>query len=335
MRIKHLKPVFTLMLITPFLTEVLTTNVSITMMLHPKVLLAMATIGYGFAVLVLREAAVRMRAGIISMVLLGLIYGMYNEGLIAKTFLRVHGVPINTFDGYGLFGGVETAWAIFISIWHAFFAFLFPIVIVYSLYPHEREEAWLNKTVFTILAVITLLVSGLAFLGKNGHPAGIAGTPGQYLAMAAISALLFLLARRYSKMGSIVALQSRSLIPAVKGFCMFLTVFLVPIVLAALRIPIVLYLAYFAVLALYFFRRVSRKGDIALGGLLTFAFGGQIAAALFALVAAYKHHSVESVVSSSIFIIGLGYLLFRQSRSRVYNESSVCSRPNPERWPSG
>ena len=335
MRIGHIKPVITLMLITPFLTEVLTTNVSITMMLHPKVLLAMATIGYGFAVLALREAAVRMRAGVVSLVLLGVIYGMYNEGLIAKTFLRVHGVPINTFDGYGLFGGVETAWAILISIWHAFFAFLFPIVIVYSLYPREREEAWLNKTGFTILAAVTLLISGLAFLGKNGNPAGIAGTPGQYLAMAAISALLFFLARRYSKMGNIVVLQSRSLIPAVRGFCMFLAVFLVPIMLAGAKIPIVLYLAYFAVLALYFFRRAASRGDLALGSLLAFAFGAQIAAALFALLAAYKHHSVESVVSSSIFIFGLGYLLFRQSRSRVYNENSVCSRPNPERWPSG
>jgi hypothetical protein len=46
----YIQPVITLMLITPFLTEVLTTNVSISTMLHPKVLLAMMTVGYGFAV---------------------------------------------------------------------------------------------------------------------------------------------------------------------------------------------------------------------------------------------------------------------------------------------
>ena len=310
MHMKHLKSVITLMLITPFLTEVLTTNVPITVMLHPKVLLAMMTIGYGFAVLVLREIAVRMKAGVASMVLLGLIYGMYNEGLIAKTFLRVHSVPINTFDGYGLFGGVETAWAIAISIWHAFFAFLFPIVMVYSLYPREREEAWLNRTVLAILAAFTLLISALAFFGKGDRSIGIAGTPGQYLAMAAISALLFLVARRCSKMGNIVLKESHSLTPSIWGFCMWLAVILVPTVLAKAKIPIVVYLAYFGVLAWYFFRRVSRKGNLTLDGLRTFAFGGQIAVALFALIAAYKHHSVESVVSSSIFIIGLGYLLF-------------------------
>ena len=81
-------------------------------MLHLRVLMAMMTIGYGFAVLLLREQAVRMRAGGISILLLGLIYGIYNEGIIAKTFLRVHGVPIKTFDSYGLYEGVETGWAI-------------------------------------------------------------------------------------------------------------------------------------------------------------------------------------------------------------------------------
>src|SRR5260370_5087519 len=109
MHMKHLKPVITLMLITPFLTEVLTTNVSITAMLHPKVLLAMMTIGYGFAVLVLRELAIRIKAGVASMVLLGLIYGIYNEALIPKTFLRVYGLPINMYDSFGLCVGVERA----------------------------------------------------------------------------------------------------------------------------------------------------------------------------------------------------------------------------------
>jgi len=322
---KHLKPVITLMLITPFLTEVLTTNVSITAMLHPKVLLAMMTIGYGFAVLLLRELAIRMKAGVASMVLLGLIYGMYNEGLIAKTFLRVHGVPINKFDSYGLYGGVETAWALSISTWHAFFAFLFPIVIVYSLYPREREERWLNGAVLVVLAAITLLISGLVFFGKGDHGAGIAGTPGQYLAMAAISAMLYLLARRCSKMGNIAPEEPHSLAPAIGGFCLWLAVILVPTVLAAAKTPIVLYVAYFGVLAWYFLPRVAKSGDIALGSLLTFAFGGQIAVVLFALVEAYKHHSVESVVSSSIFIIGLGYLLFRQRRG-VSDKTPVCKQ---------
>jgi hypothetical protein len=311
------------MFITPFLTEVLTTNVSITMMLRPRILLAMMTIGYGFAVLVLREIAVRMRAGVISMVLMGLIYGMYNEGLIAKTLFRVHGVPINTFDGYGFFGGFETAWAIAISTWHAFFAFLFPIVIVYSLYPGEREERWLNRTALAILAVVTVVISALAFFGKGNNGAGIRGTPAQYLIMAALSAVLFFIAKRCSKTGRITALESHSFLPAVflpaiHGFCAYLAIILVPALLAAARIPILLYLAYFAALGWYFFRGVSRKGEISLDGLRIFAFGGQVAVALFALLMASKRHSVESIASSSIFIVGLGYLLFRQTRIRVH-----------------
>ncbi|HTC94450.1 MAG TPA: hypothetical protein VK699_13510 [Terriglobales bacterium] len=338
MRIRHIKPVITLMLITPFLTEVLTTNVNITTMLRPRILLAMMTIGYGFAVLVLRELAFRMKAGVVGLVLLGLIYGIYNEGIIAKTFLRVHDVPINIFDGYGLYGGMETGWAMAISTWHAFFAFMFPIIIVHSLYPGEREEPWLNRKVLAVLAAITLLISALAFFGKGDRGTGIAGTPGQYLVLALISSLLYLLALRYAALGKISAenIQAGGAHwPAIEGFCMYLAVILVPTVLAAARIPIVLYVVYFGVLAWLSLRRVRAQSDIALGSLLMFAFGGQFAVALFALIVAFKRHSMEPIISSSIFLAGLGYLLFRQSRSRVYNESSVCSRPNTERWPSG
>jgi hypothetical protein len=259
--------------------------------------------------LVLREVAIRMKAGVVSLVVLGIIYGMYNEGLIAKTFLRAYGVPVNTFDGYGLYGGVETGWAMAISTWHAFFAFLFPIVIVYSLYPGKREARWLNGTVLTALTGVTLLISGLVFFRKDDH--GITGTPAQYLAMVAASVLLVLLATRFSKIGSITPEEPRSLTPAIAGFCMHLAVILVPAVLAAAKTPIVLYVAYFGVLTWYFFRRVFQKGGIALGSLRRFAFGGEIAVALFALVRAYKHNSLESVVSSSVFIVGLGYLLFK------------------------
>ena len=325
MRTKHLKPVLTLIVMTPFLTELLTTNVSLTTILRARVFLLLATVGYGFAVLALREAAIRMRAGVVGLWLLGLIYGIYNEGFIAKTFLRTHGVPIDKFDGYGLYGGIETGWAISISTWHAFFAFLFPIVIVYSLFPSERDEPWLNRSALAVLVVITVIISALSFLNQNER--GIVGTPMQYAVLVAVAMLLYLLAMRYSGLGRIVAGvphsgRLRSLLPAALGFALELAVILVPTLLAALKIPIALYYGYFVLLAALALRRVSIKADIALNELLTFAFGGQIAVAAFALLGAYKHHSVESVLSSSAFVVGLAYLLFRQFRGA--SKSPVC-----------
>jgi len=328
MRRTHIKPILTLTLITPFLTEVLTTNMSVMTMLRPRVLIAMMTIGYGFAVLLLREQAVRMRAGAISILLLGLIYGIYNEGIIAKTFLRVHGVPINSFDSYGLYEGMETGWAIAISTWHAFFAFLFPIVIVYSLFPEEREEPWLGRIAFMVLAAVTLALSCVVFLGKSDK--NISGTGKQYLALAAVAAFLYLLAKRYYRLAPIVPMRSHSFTPAVRGFCMHLAIILIPALLAAARIPIIFYFVYFALLAWLALRRVSVKSTIALGDLRTFAFGGQIAVALFALLVAFKNHIAESVVSSCLFIVGLAYLLFRQTRglgkTAVTNDQRISER---------
>jgi hypothetical protein len=317
MRLKYLKPVLTLVVITPFLTELLTTNVSLTTILRPRVFFLLATVGYGFAVLALRELAIRMRSGVVGLVLLGLIYGIYNEGFIAKTFLLRHGVPINTFDGYGLYGGIEIGWAIAITTWHAFFAFLFPIVIVYSLYPGERYEPWLGRVAVAVLAAITLIISALSFLGKNER--GIVGTPGQYAVLMLVAGLLYALARRYCGVAKIVegtpqSGRLRSLLPAALGFATELAIILVPALLAAMKIPIVLYCGYFLLLAGLALCVVSIKGDFALNRLLTFVFGGQIAVALFALAAACKHHSAESVFSSSVFVTGFACLLLRQIR---------------------
>ena len=317
MRTKHLKPVLTLVVITPLLTELLTTNVSLTTILRPRVFFLLATVGYGFAVLALRELAVRMRSGVVGLVLLGLIYGIYNEGFIARTFLLKHGVPINTFDGYALYGGIETGWAVSISTWHAFFAFLFPIVIGYSLYPGEREEPWLGGVALAVLAAITLIISALSFLGKNERR--IVGTPVQYAVLMLVAGLLYVQARRYSGIGKIVedipqSGRLRSLLPAALGFATELAIIVVPTLLAAIKIPLALYYGYFVLLAVLALGLVPAKGGFSLNRLLIFAFGGQIAVALFALAAAFKHHSAESVFSSSVFVVGLAYLLLRQGR---------------------
>jgi len=72
------KPVLTLLLITPLLTELLSNNMSPQVFFNPVVFLLLTTVVYGFPVLLLREFACQYRLGISGLLCLGLVYGIIN-----------------------------------------------------------------------------------------------------------------------------------------------------------------------------------------------------------------------------------------------------------------
>jgi hypothetical protein len=122
--VDRLTPAITLMLIAPVFTELLTATVPVHVMVRLVLFLSLGTIGYGFPVLLLRECRSEKGGGS-AHILLGLVYGIYNEGWIAKSFLQTHGLPIPNFDGYGFFGGMELGGGMSMSAWHAFTCFCF------------------------------------------------------------------------------------------------------------------------------------------------------------------------------------------------------------------
>ena len=109
---RHWQPILTVLLVTPFLTELLSNNLPPSFFFRPITFFCLATIAYGFPVLLLREFAVRRNLGIPALILLGIAYGMCNEGILAKTFYLAQNVPVNTFDNYGFIAGIAVPWAI-------------------------------------------------------------------------------------------------------------------------------------------------------------------------------------------------------------------------------
>ena len=176
----HWKPIVALLFITPFLTELLTGSLPASAFFRPQVFLFLATIGYGFPILLLREFAVRRQLGIFGLLALGFVYGIYNEGILAKTFYLATNVPLNNFDGYGYNYGIAIPWAINISTWHALHSLLYPIVAIYYFFPAHRESPWLNWKGIICLAVPTVVVATLIFFNRSeirqhffgGHVAG-------------------------------------------------------------------------------------------------------------------------------------------------------------------
>jgi hypothetical protein len=297
---RHWRPVLTLLLITPLLTELLSNNLTFSMILQPVTLLFLSTVGYGFPVLLIRELAVRRGYGLAQLALLGLSFGLWNEGVLAKTLLRAYDIPIDLFDFYGITFHIAIPWAFLICTWHAMHAVIYPIFIVYFFFPSQRDEPWLSRRGSVIICLITLVLGLLIFFSHS--PENSPGGWPQLLVFAGIAAVLALFAERLPLAPRIIPGGAFQWAAIRHGFCFFILCFFVPLVLARMRIPVVLYALYFIVLigvCLFFLCRKRKLAEIPF---LLFMLGDQVCLAAFTLIGACGMYSYERMAASLIFL---------------------------------
>lgn len=113
---------------------------------------------YGSANLVIRELRVRRGLGWTSVLLLGVVFGFANEGIIAVTWFRV--IPT---DGYIYQNGVDWAWAAALTAFHAIFSVAVPIAFVEILFPRIAGRSWLSRRAPISFAILFALVTALGF----------------------------------------------------------------------------------------------------------------------------------------------------------------------------
>lgn len=85
-----------LLLATGPLAEVLSQNVPLLTFLQPLPFL-LVTVSYGVPVLLIRELVVARKLNTVVVALLGLAYGILNEGVLAKTLTQPAGAPLDRF----------------------------------------------------------------------------------------------------------------------------------------------------------------------------------------------------------------------------------------------
>lgn len=178
------------MILPPLFMELMVGNIPGFAFFNP-VLLAMLFFGYSLPVLVIREAAVRWKLNIAGLFLLGIAYGILNEGLGAKTLLINSGIPTPSFDDYGFYFGVSLPWALYITVIHAFVSVLFPILFVHYIYPEIRDKKWLGNKTVAVFSSLSLIVTGGIFLSPAAH----AVSPIYLPVLLSMMVVLFLLAK--------------------------------------------------------------------------------------------------------------------------------------------
>jgi hypothetical protein len=91
------KALLTLILTAPVLTEIVSGNTPVHRFLDPRVPIFFV-VAYSLPLVVIREAAFRKQISMAGVFVLGLAYGIWNEGLLAQTLIRFDHIPINKFD---------------------------------------------------------------------------------------------------------------------------------------------------------------------------------------------------------------------------------------------
>src|SRR5689334_1076568 len=134
-------PAATLFVLAPVIGEVLFGAIPLSRL--PFGLLGVVGL-YGGGAILVRELVVRRRLGAAWMVVLGLAYGLVEEGLVVQSLFDQHFRGLDFLGYYGHWLGVSWVWLEFIVPYHAVFSIAIPIVIAELLFPDRRDMPWLG-----------------------------------------------------------------------------------------------------------------------------------------------------------------------------------------------
>jgi len=153
---------------------------------------------YGFGAILCRELYIRWQSGLAGLFLLGAAFGIFEEGILVKTFFDPHAIDLGVLQQFGWWGGANWPWMLQLTLYHALFSICLPVLVVASLWPAERDRPWLSrKGLYTLFGILCAMASlGWFFLSPAGETPPYRPGLGQFLGAVVAMAVLVLLACR-------------------------------------------------------------------------------------------------------------------------------------------
>jgi len=274
-----LTAVVTLMFLSAFLPEVCSGNTPITTFFTPAVFPFLVILGYGVPVLLIRELAVRRHMSIAGILIAGFAYGFYNEGLVAKTMIRIGDVPMSTFNNYGDVFGIAIPWALTISLFHAIASVLLPILLTHAIFPSLRDKPWISLYLAFPLGAFVLAFSILAFMGPFRQP----GTPLQLIIFLSVLLGGIAIASRFTKRAEQPVTSPAGVFPLLLGVSVMLP-FITLALLAAVKVPLLLFIAAWCAMVVAYAWTMTSRGWQNPPNILLFGLGLYMQAVLTAMI---------------------------------------------------
>jgi hypothetical protein len=193
---RRVAPALVLYVLSPFVAEFLLGDFPVTMLWLILLLGPM----YGGGALLIRELTRRTGRGWPTMVLLGIAFGVVEEGLVTQSLFNPDYVGANLLErGFVPALGIAAPWTVFVLTIHTVFSIATPIAIVEEATSSRREQPWLRTLGFVVTCVLFALGALLVFAGTWSDERFLASGP-QLLTVTIVATALvvsaFLLPRR-------------------------------------------------------------------------------------------------------------------------------------------
>jgi hypothetical protein len=161
-------PILFLLLLTPGIPEYLSASSQITLLVLNPVLFFLflgANIGlYGSGVILIREAMIRWKKGWASVFLLGVAYGIVEEGLALWTLFNPLAQPVGNLGFYGHWLGVNWVWTVGLLIFHSVYSIGLPIFLFGLIFPELKSKSLVSMRGVRISVLGLTIDSILLFL---------------------------------------------------------------------------------------------------------------------------------------------------------------------------
>lgn len=295
---QRLLPILVLCFVSPFLIELQSGNIPFFSFFNPGILLFLVTVGYGLPVLVIRELAVRFQFGFLSLLSLGIIYGLYNEGLIARTLIRNTDVPLSAFNGEILVGGLNLGFLFVITLAHALQAVVYPILATHLVFPGMRNVPWLSKKVTWLLGIGLFVFGTLAYFRTDQFSTGGGEAYVFLLVLGVAFTLLAYVLRQRDVFPPVGTWSKKTLFVGIAGT---LPIILISIVAGMNTNPLIPVIAFFALIAVQY-RYIFKRHLTSETAILAFGVGHLVAGMLISTLLLVPH-------SPNALSIWIGYLV--------------------------
>ncbi len=147
---------------------------------------------YGTGANIIRELVRRWNKGVPTLLLLGVVYGILEEGIALKTFFDPTWPMLGVLGSYGRALGINWVWTAELPFGHAIFSIAIPIMLTELLFPKERDEPWIDGRAFDLFSTVFAGEIILASIFFETYPAPVV----PYIITGLIAAGLAALARR-------------------------------------------------------------------------------------------------------------------------------------------
>lgn len=151
------RPVLTLLLVAPFLGEVLSTATSPVQLLLPWNLAVLVAL-YGGGALLCREMAFRWGLGLPGLALLGAAYGVYEEAIVDRFWFDPGYWRHTGVGDYAQVWQTNLLLATHLTVFHAAVSVCSSVLLVAWLFPGDRTHAWVGMRGVIVAATAMVLV---------------------------------------------------------------------------------------------------------------------------------------------------------------------------------